>query len=272
MKIKSETPDKIKMSVKKKYSEISRKAGSDACCVTDGCCSPGSNIDYTVFSDDYSGMDGYNADADLGLGCGLPTEFATIRRGDTVVDLGSGAGNDCFVARQETGNSGRVIGIDMTEEMVEKAKSNASKLKYDNMEFIVGDIEEIPLEDSVADVVISNCVLNLVPDKVKAFAEIFRILKKDGRFSISDVVVSGDLPDEIRTDAEMYAGCVAGAIKKEHYLDIVKNAGFKNISVKKIKEIQLPDELLSKYLTSDQIKHFRSSGTGIYSITLYAEK
>ena len=272
MKIDIQSPGKIKRSVKEKYAEISRKPKETTCCGPGGCCSPASSVDYTIFSDDYSGLNGYNTDADLGLGCGLPTEFAGIREGDTVVDLGSGAGNDCFVARQETGDSGQLIGIDMTKEMVNKAKSNAAKLNYKNMEFIVGDIEEIPLEDSVADVVISNCVLNLVPDKEKAFTEIFRILKKGGRFSISDVVISGDLPDEIRDDAEMYAGCVAGAIDKELYMKIVKTAGFKNIAIQKSKEIQLPDDILLKYLTPEKADEFRNSDTGIYSITVYAEK
>lgn len=272
MKIRIQTPDQIKQSVKEKYAEISRGSDEELCCTPAGCCGPDSNTDYSIFADDYSGLEGYNPDADLGLGCGLPTEFAKMKPGDTVVDLGSGAGNDCFVARQVVGETGRVIGIDITEAMVEKARSNAAKLKFENVEFVLGDIEEMPIDNSTADVAVSNCVLNLVPDKEKAFDEIHRILKTGGHFSISDVVITGDLPRQVREDAEMYAGCVAGAIDKDQYLEIVKNAGFKNITVQSFKEIHLPDELLLKYLSPEGLKTFRNSDTGIYSITVYAEK
>jgi len=271
-KVQIKTSDEIKQSVKNKYAEISRSSGGAGCCGPSGCCTPDSNVDYTIFSDDYSKLEGYNPDADLGLGCGLPTEFAKMKPGDTVVDLGSGAGNDAFVARQVVGESGKVIGLDMTEAMIQKSTLNAMKLKYDNVDFVLGDIEEIPLDDSIADVVVSNCVLNLVPDKEKAFAETYRILKAGGHFSISDVVVSGNLPDQIKEDAEMYAGCVAGAIDKDEYLDIVSSTGFENITIQKMKEIQLPDEMLLNYLSEDELNKFRNSDTGIYSITVYAEK
>ena len=271
-KVQIKTSDEIKQSVKDKYAEISRSSGEAGCCGPSGCCTPDSNVDYTIFSDDYSKLEGYNPDADLGLGCGLPTEFAKMKPGDTVVDLGSGAGNDAFVARQVVGESGKVIGLDMTEAMIQKSTLNAMKLKYDNVDFVLGDIEEIPLDDSIADVVVSNCVLNLVPDKEKAFAETYRILKAGGHFSISDVVVSGNLPDQIKEDAEMYAGCVAGAIDKDEYLDIVSSTGFENITIQKMKEIQLPDEMLLNYLSEDELNKFRNSDTGIYSITVYAEK
>ncbi len=276
MKINAQTPEQIKESVKKKYAEISTQSMSEnatSCCGSGCGCSPeGSNVDYSIFADDYSSLDGYNAEADLGLGCGLPTEFAKMKPGDTVVDLGSGAGNDAFVARQVVGEKGRVIGIDMTEAMVEKAKANTEKIGYNNVEFVIGDIEDMPLESEVADVVVSNCVLNLVPDKEKAFGETYRILKKGGHFSISDVVIQGNLPDEIKEDAEMYAGCVAGAIDKDDYLGIVEKAGFKNITVQKLKEITLPDEILSNYLSIEGISKFRNSDTGIYSMTVFAEK
>ncbi len=270
MNIKS--ADKIKQSVKEKYAKISEQNGDAGCCGPSGCGSPDSRVDYTIFSDDYSNLLGYNPDADLNLGCGLPTEFAKMKPGDTVVDLGSGAGNDAFVARQVVGESGRVIGIDMTEAMIQRATLNAIKLNFMNVDFVLGDIEQMPLDDSIADVVVSNCVLNLVPNKEKAFSETYRILKPGGHFSISDVVISGDLPDAIKEDAEMYAGCVAGAINKMEYLEIVKNAGFKNISVQKLKEIQLPDEMLLSYLSKNELAAFRTSDTGIYSITLYADK
>lgn len=268
MKTQKKSPEEIKQSVKEKYDSISRSKDQDSCCST----GKNNKTEYSIFSDDYSSLEGYNPDADLGLGCGLPTEFARIKPGDTVVDLGSGAGNDAFVARKIAGEKGRVIGIDMTESMVQKATENARKLNFKNVEFIVGDIEEIPLDDFTADVVVSNCVLNLVPDKEKAFAETYRILKSDGHFSISDVVISGDMPSDVREDAEKYAGCVAGAIPKNDYLAIIKKAGFKNINIQKQKEIVLPDDLLSNYLSDEQINMFRNSDTGIYSITVYAEK
>lgn len=223
-------------------------------------------------SDDYNNVDGYNPDADLGLGCGLPTQFAKINTGDVVVDLGSGAGNDAFIARHETGESGKVIGIDFSEAMVEKARINARARSFNNVEFMHGDIENIPLQANVADIVVSNCVLNLVPDKDKVFTEIYRILKTGAHFSISDIVLVGELPEEIKNAAEMYAGCVAGAIQKDQYLAVIEKAGFKNIVIQKEKIINIPDQVLSDYLSDDQIMAFRQSGTGIFSITVYAEK
>jgi ubiquinone/menaquinone biosynthesis C-methylase UbiE len=217
-------------------------------------------------------LDGYVPDADLGLGCGLPTQFAEIKKGDTVVDLGSGAGNDCFVARAITGESGKVIGIDMTEAMIDKARENAEKLGFNNVEFRFGDIEKIPLTADSADVVVSNCVLNLVPDKRKAFQEIFRILKPNGHFSISDVVLVGKLPESLREASEMYVGCVSGALQKSEYLDIINRSGFVNCKVQKEKLITLPDDILADYLTVKQIEDYKNSGVGIYSITVYAEK
>jgi arsenite methyltransferase len=262
----------LKLVVKEKYGEIasqSKEKNQSSCCgSTCGC----SDTTYTVFSDDYSKLEGYNPDADLGLGCGIPTEFAKIRKGDTVIDLGSGAGNDCFVARALTGETGQVIGIDMTEAMIEKARLNASKLGYKNVEFRFGDIENMPVEKNTADVIISNCVLNLVPDKVKAFNEIYRILKPGGHLSVSDVVLRGELPAGIQEAAEMYAGCVSGAIQVDRYLKIMKDAGLKNIEVQKEKQILIDDEILRNYLNPEQLQDFKKSGVGIYSITVYAEK
>lgn len=201
-----------------------------SCCgVGASCYEPGGTekmIESSVFADDYSNLKGYNEAADLGLGCGLPTEFAKIQKGQTVVDLGSGAGNDCFVARAETGETGQVIGLDFTPEMIDKARTNAKKLGFSNVRFIYGDIEAIPLEDNVADVVVSNCVMNLVPSKEKAYAETYRILKPGGHFSISDIVIEGELPEELKKAAEMYAGCVSGAIQKDDYLSIITKSGF----------------------------------------------
>lgn len=252
--MEKQTSDQLKELVKEKYGKIALQSKDDnasSCCgATTGC----STIDYTVMADDYTQLDGYVADADLGLGCGLPTEFAKIKEGDTVVDLGSGAGNDAFVARSIAGEKGKVIGIDFTDKMVEKAKINAEKLGYTNVEFRQGDIENMPLAGNIADVVVSNCVLNLVPNKQQAFAETFRILKKGGHFSVSDIVLVGDLPEGLQKSAEMYAGCVAGAIQKDDYLSIIQQTGFSAITIQKEKRITLPDKILKDYLSFDQIE------------------
>lgn len=272
MKTKVKTSEELKQTVKEKYGQISEQSKSQnevSCCGAECGCD---TVDYAVFAEDYTNLEGHDQDADLGLGCGLPTEFAKIEKSDTVVDLGSGAGNDCFVARQLTGEEARVIGIDMTGNMIKKADINAEKLGYKNVEFILGDIEDIPLENDIADVVVSNCVLNLVPDKQKAFAETYRILKPGGHFSISDVVTFGALPESLKENAEMYAGCVSGAIDRDEYLNIVKEAGFKNLKIQKERKIDLPEEVLSKYLSDDEMKNLNKSKIGIFSITLYAEK
>lgn len=261
----------IKELVKQKYSEIALqdKASNQASCCGSGCCS---TEVYNIMSDDYSTLDGYQPDADLGLGCGLPTQFAKIKRGNTVIDLGSGAGNDCFVARNETGEDGRVIGIDFTPAMLEKARANAQKLGFSNVEFRQGDIENMPISGNMADVVVSNCVLNLVPNKDQVFKEIFRVLKQGGHFSISDVVLIGELPEALCKDAEMYAGCVAGAIPKDTYLQLIQANGFANMTVQKEKAIHLPDDILKNYLNKEELQSFRAGNTGIFSITVYAEK
>lgn len=261
-----ESPEKIKELVKEKYAEIVVKAGT---LNQSSCCGDGS---YSVFADDYSKMEGYNAEADLGLGCGSPTEFANIRPGDTVVDLGSGAGNDAFVVRSMVGETGKVIGVDMTEAMIEKARKNNLKLDFKNVEFVLGEIESLPLAANSVDIVISNCVLNLVPSKAKAFSEIYRVLKPGGQFSISDVVTSAELPEKIRTAAEMYAGCVAGAMVKKQYLEIIAATGFNNVAVVKEKRITLPDKTLRQYLDEAELADYKNSGEGIYSITVYGEK
>lgn len=263
------TNENLKDLVRDQYSRIAEQSklqNGQSCCGGTSCGT------YTIMSEDYSKLPGYNPEADLGLGCGLPTEFAKIKKGDTVVDLGSGAGNDCFVARSFTGEEGEVIGIDMTQTMIEKAQANAAKLGLKNVKFRLGDIEDIPLASKRADVVVSNCVMNLVPDKSKAFQEVFRILKPKGHFSISDVVLKGDLPDSIKKEAEMYAGCIAGAVKKSDYLEILADAGFVNITVQKEKQILIPDEILLNYLSSDELNAFKEKGKGIFSITVYAER
>ncbi len=264
--------ERLKEIVRKKYNQIalqSKEQNQSSCCGSTGCCD---KMDYTIMSDDYTELEGYNKDADLGLGCGLPTEHAEIKEGDTVIDLGSGAGNDAFVARSIVGEQGRVYGLDFAGAMLKKARKNAKKLGFINVEFLKGDIEDMPFKDEIADVIVSNCVLNLVPDKVKAFREMFRVIKTGCHFCVSDIVLSGDLPEELINDATMYAGCVSGAIQKEDYLEIIKNAGFKNIQIRKEKEIILPDEILKNYLSEKGMEEFKNSDTGIFSITVFAEK
>lgn len=261
----------LKNVVKERYAKIAeqgRAENASSCC---GATTPSNKV-YNIMMEDYSEIEGYNSDADLGLGCGLPTQFAKITKGDTVIDLGSGAGNDCFVARHETGIEGKVLGIDFTPIMVEKARQNAEKLGYNNVEFREGDIDNMPVSNDVADVVVSNCVLNLVPNKEKVMNEIFRVLKPGGHFSISDIVLMGNLPDSLKEDAEMYAGCVAGAIQKQDYLNHIEDAGFVNVVIQKEKPIVIPDDILSKYLSENEVKDFNNSDTGIFSISVYAEK
>jgi SAM-dependent methyltransferase len=262
----------IKELVKEKYSQIagqSKTMNASSCCGATGC---GSNEVYNIMADDYTKLEGYVADADLGLGCGLPTEFAQIKEGDTVIDLGSGAGNDAFIARRITGEKGKVIGIDFTEAMIAKARENAEKLGYNNVEFRQGDIESMPVTSNKADVIVSNCVLNLVPNKHKVFSEIYRVLKPGGHFSISDIVLEGALPAKWKEVAELYAGCVSGAIQKSEYLGIIEEAGFANVKLQKDKTIHIPDEILAEYLSADEIAAYKKGTVRITSITVYAEK
>jgi len=265
------TEEQLKEIVRKKYSEIAlqdKETNMSSCCGAGGC----STEVYNIMSDDYTALEGYNADADLGLGCGLPTQFARIKKGDVVVDLGSGAGNDCFIARHETGETGKVIGVDFTPAMVDKARANAEVRGFNNVEFRQGDIEHMPISANVADVIVSNCVLNLVPNKNGVFQEIYRVLKPGGHFSISDVVLLGALPDGLRKDAEMYAGCVAGAIQKQVYLELIHANGFENVTIQKEKAIIIPDDILKNYLSQDEIHSFKTGDTGIFSITVFAQK
>jgi len=265
-----QSSEEIKQVVKEKYGEIAAKNQQGCGC---GCNSKSSKIvGYTVMQDEYDHLEGYVADADLGLGCGLPTEFAGIKKGDTVVDLGSGAGNDVFVARAIVGDEGKIIGLDFTQEMIDKANANKTKVGFTNVEFRLGEIENMPLENDTANVVISNCVLNLVPDKRKAFTEIYRILKPGAHFCVSDIVLKGELPAGLRKSAEMYAGCVAGALQQDEYLGIIKETGFKNIEIKKTKVIELPEDVLKDYLSDSEIESFKKNNIGIFSITVVGYK
>ncbi|MFT4015940.1 MAG: arsenite methyltransferase [Agriterribacter sp.] len=266
-----QTEQELKEIVKQKYSEIAlqdKTFNASSCCGST-CCS---TEVYNIMTDDYTGLDGYTPDADLGLGCGLPTQFARIKKGDTVVDLGSSAGNDCFIARAETGEEGKVIGIDFTAAMIEKARHNAEKLGYNNVEFRQGDIENMPVSSATIDVVVSNCVLNLVPNKDAVIKDMYRVLKPGGHFSISDIVLTGTLPEALQNAAEMYAGCVAGAVQKNSYLDLIQSNGFINVTIQKEKKIVVPDDILKNFLSAGELEQFKANEAGIFSITVYAEK
>lgn len=262
----------LKLIVQEKYAEIAEQSkiqNQSSCCGTGGCCD---NMDYTIFSEDYTQTKGYNSGADLALGCGIPTQFAGIEKGHHVLDLGSGAGNDCFVARSMVGSEGFVTGIDFTDAMLAKANNNLKKTGFENISFVKGDIEEMPLKNNTFNIVLSNCVLNLVPDKTKAFSEIFRVLQTNGHFCISDVVLKGVLPKKLKNAAEMYAGCVSGAIQMEDYLKIIANQGFIDIQILKEKAINIPEEILLNYLTKTELHKMQSDGIGIYSITVTGKK
>jgi arsenite methyltransferase len=265
------TENELKELVKERYSQIASQSleqNVSSCCGATGSCSD----EAAIMADDYTNLEGYNADADLGLGCGIPTQYAKIKEGDVVIDLGSGAGNDAFVARRYVGEKGKIIGVDFTDAMIEKARANVDKLGFNNIEFRFGDIEKMPVAANKADVILSNCVLNLVPNKRNVFKEIFRVLKSKGHFSISDIVLDGQLPENLKKAAEMYAGCVSGAIQKNEYLKIIHETGFVNISLLKEKKIIIPDDLLLQYLSEKELVDLKNSNLGIYSITVYAEK
>ncbi len=262
----------LKLIVREKYAEIAKKSLVQvqySCCGNSSCCD---ESDFSMIGDEYDGIKGHNPDADMGLGCGIPTQFANIKVGDSVLDLGSGAGNDCFVARAIVGDSGKITGLDFTAAMVENALANNAKLGYTNVEFIQGDIEQMPFADNQFDVIVSNCVLNLVPDKQKAFSEMFRVLKPEGHFCVSDVVIKGSLPESLQKDAEMYAGCVSGASKIDEYMEIIQNQGFKNIIIHKEKLITIPTNVLENYLSAAEITEFKNGETGIFSFTVSGYK
>ncbi len=263
--MKSEKSQDTHELVRTKYADIARG---------ESCCSGMRTAEstYAEVGESYGAVEGYVPEADLGLGCGVPTELAAMAPGQTVLDLGSGAGNDVFIARREVGETGRVIGVDFTPEMIARAEANREKLGYTNVEFRQGAIEDLPVEDGEVDVVISNCVLNLVPDKDRAFVEIFRVLKPGGRFCVSDIVLVGELPEKLRRAAELYVGCVAGAMQRAEYLGVIAKYGFEDIEVAKERSIQLPDADLLEHLTAEELAAFRASGTQILSITVRARR
>lgn len=259
----------IKEHVKEAYTKV---ANSGSGCGCGPSCCDSSAQDWTL-SESYTSIEGYEAEADYALGCGIPTEHANIKEGDTVLDLGSGAGNDVFVARRIVGEKGHVIGVDMTEAMIEKANENKQKLGYTNIDFILGEIENLPLKDNSIDVSVSNCVLNLVPDKKKAYQEVYRVLKSGGHFSMSDIVLQGTLPKGIMKATEMYAGCISGALEQDDYIEAIKEAGFKNIKITKEQEVEIPDEVLLQYVSDHrELEEFKTSDNAIVSLGIYAEK
>ncbi|MEM6542749.1 MAG: arsenite methyltransferase [Bacteroidota bacterium] len=260
--------NEIKEQVKEAYTRVANSGAGCGCGPT--CCDSPSQ-DWTL-SESYAKVDGYEAEADYALGCGIPTEHAKIKEGDTVLDLGSGAGNDVFVARRIVGDSGHVIGVDMTEAMIKRANENKQKLGYENVDFVLGEIEDLPLKDSSIDVAVSNCVLNLVPDKKKAYKEIYRVLNPGGHFSMSDIVIHGILPKGIMNAAEMYAGCISGALRQEDYIQAIKEAGFKNITITKERIIEMPDDVLLSYVNQQELEKFKESENAVVSLGVYAEK
>lgn len=252
-----EKGQKIKKIVRGRYSKIAK---GTSCCSTCGPCGIGvveqaKNIGY---SEDELGN--IPESAIMGLGCGNPTALADLKKGETVLDLGAGAGIDVFLAANKVGSEGHVIGIDMTEEMVERANETANKHGHKNVEFKLGEIENLPIEDNSVDVIISNCVINLSPDKLRTYQEACRVLKPGGRILISDIVTEGELPEDIRKNFEAWAGCIAGALEKKEYLDTIKKAGFKDIDIvsqNTFDEPGLDDRLVGK-ITSVKVKAHKS--------------
>jgi ubiquinone/menaquinone biosynthesis C-methylase UbiE len=247
----------IKEHVKKTYGEIAQTA--ESCGSSCGCgCGPSSTDTALQIGYSKNELGSIPKGSNMGLGCGNPTALASLKKGETVLDLGSGGGIDAFIASKKVGAKGKVIGVDMTEEMIQKAKTTAKKNGYDNVEFKLGEIESLPLEDNSVDVVISNCVVNLAPDKEKVYNEVYRVLKPGGRIMISDIVTEEELPEEVRQDFESWAGCVAGALVKSKYLDTIRKAGFTNTKIVSQTTLSsgVPQELDGK-ITSIQVEAYK---------------
>jgi arsenite methyltransferase len=260
------TEDETRALVRERYAAIAR--GGESCCATSSCaCGEAMAPDgLNTIGDAYARVAGRLAEADLNLGCGVPTRHAALAPGETVLDLGSGAGNDAFIARHEVGPEGRVIGVDMTSEMIAKARANAAKLGYGNVEFREGQIERLPIDSASVDIVISNCVLNLVPDKGRAFAETFRVLRPGGRFCVSDIVATGELPAVVREVAALYVGCVAGAMAETDYLALLETTGFEGVRVAEAKPVPLSDQALAGTMSAADVAAFRASGIALKSV------
>ena len=271
--------EEIKKVVREGYAKIA-KQGSSCCAPVNSCCGS------TDLAQDISKKIGYTEEeikavpegANLGLGCGNPLAFASLREGEVVLDLGSGAGFDCFLAANKVGMSGRVIGVDMTPEMIERARENARKGNYRNVEFRLGEIENLPVADNYVDVVISNCVINLVPDKRRVFMEVFRVLKPGGRLMISDLVLLKELPDVIENSVEAYIGCLSGAIMKDEYMKVIKEAGFHDVRI--MDETSFPIECMANDPTAKAIiknskiplEEIKGVASSVISIKVYGVK
>ena len=266
----TQNTDQLRESVRRKYADIAKSRNESAC--APACCEPGGEAAYSMIGDAYDGIEGYVAEADLGLGCGLPVEHAGLRPGQTVLDLGSGAGLDAFVARRLVGPEGRVIGVDMTAEMVARARENARRQSLENVEFRLGEIEHLPVRSASVDVAISNCVLNLVPDKRRAFAEVHRVLKPGGHICISDVVSSAPLPGWVKGIADAYAGCVAGTLPQDDYLELIRAAGFSAVEIASERAIEVPQSLLEQALSAEQRETLEIQGLQLRSVTVVARK
>ena len=270
--------EKVKKIVRKRYAKVAKTSGS--CCASDvSCCSAPSGSDV-------SKMVGYSEDelnavpegANLGLGCGNPTALASLKAGERVLDLGSGAGFDCFLAAKRVGKGGKVIGVDMTPEMLDKARANAAKGKHGNVEFRLGEIENLPVADNSVDVIISNCVINLAPNKKRVFEEAFRVLASKGRLMVSDIVLLKELPKAIQENVEAYAGCISGAEIKEKYLELMRKAGFQNVTVLQEKTYPL-DFIISEPETKEAIdklglaqEELKQAADSVVSISVSALK
>ncbi len=261
------------------YAKIARRE-ENSCCGP-GCCGGGGNATDTISrSIGYSEQDlrSVPEGANLGLGCGNPVALASLKEGDVVLDLGSGAGFDCFLAAAQVGTSGRVIGVDMTPDMLEKARINARKGNYENVEFRLGEIENLPVADSSVDVIISNCVINLSTNKSRVFTEAFRVLKPGGRLLVSDIVLTAELPENIRASVSAYVGCVAGALQRHDYLDAIGNAGFADVQVVEETSFSLKttvsDATIESFAGESPVldKTLREAESAIQSIRVSARK
>lgn len=268
----------IKKVVREGYGKIA-KTNSSCCAPTSSCCG-GSSANDTSRKIGYSDEELLSVPegANLGLGCGNPVALASLKKGETVMDLGSGPGFDCFLSANKVGKSGKVIGIDMTPEMLDRARENARKGNYENVEFRLGEIENLPAADNSVDIIISNCVINLAPDKKRVFLEAYRVLRPGGRIMVSDMVLIKELPDVVKNSVEAYIGCLSGAISKEDYLEAIKNAGFRDVKI--FDEVNFPIELITNDPTASAlIENFNMShevlkevAESIVSIKVYGIK
>lgn len=270
--------ENIKKEVRKRYAKVAKTNGS--CCVSSVSCCSAPTDEQVSKKIGYSQkeLDTVPEGANLGLGCGNPTALASLKEGERVLDLGSGAGFDCFLASRRVGKSGKVIGVDMTPEMLDKARSNAEKGNYKNVEFRLGEIENLPVADSSVDVIISNCVINLSTNKKRVFEEAYRVLSPNGRLMVSDIVLLKELPKAIQQDMEAYAGCIAGAEIKDKYLELMRRAGFEDVKVLEekvypidciISEPEVEDVINRLGLTQEQVADVANS---IVSISVSASK